>query len=244
MDELSDAELDETGPERTCIVTRHKGSPDDMIRFVAAPDGAVVPDLKRRLPGRGVWVTAQATVVAEAVRKGAFARGLRTKVIASPALADDVDALLERDALQFFSLANKAGLVVTGFAKVEKAVAGTERIIGLVHANDAGEDGVRKMGQVLLRRYGDAAMAIPRVGLFTSSQLDLALGRTNVIHAALKTGAAANAFLARSRRLSLYRGLSGPGSTGDAGDRQGAGPQHGSVSDGMASGLGPGIRSE
>jgi predicted RNA-binding protein YlxR (DUF448 family) len=244
MDELSDADLDETGPERTCIVTRRKGPPDDMIRFVAAPDGTVVPDLKRRLPGRGVWVTAEATVVAEAVKKGAFARGLRAKVTASPALAGELDALLERDALQFFSLANKAGLLVTGFAKVEKAVAGTERVIGLVHASDAGEDGIRKMGQVLLRRYGDAARTIPRVGLFASSQLDLALGRTNVIHAALKTGAAADAFLARSRRLALYRGLSGPGSSGDAEESQSAGPQHGPGADGMASGLGPGIRSE
>ena len=77
MDELDDAELDETGPERTCVVTRRKGQPDDMIRFVAAPDGTVVPDLKRKLPGRGVWVTASAATVAEAVKKGSFARGLR-----------------------------------------------------------------------------------------------------------------------------------------------------------------------
>ena len=244
MDELSDADLDETGPERTCIVTRRKGSPDEMIRFVASPDGTVVPDFRRRLPGRGVWVTAEAKAVAEAVRKGAFSRGLRMKVAASPTLAAEVDALMERDALQFFSLANKAGVVVTGFAKVEKTVAGTERIGCLVHASDAGEDGIRKMGQVMLRRYGDAALAIPRIELFVSGQLDLALGRTNVIHAALKTGAATNAFLSRSRRLASYRGLSGPGSAGGAEDRQGAEPQHGSVSDGMASGLGPGIRSE
>ena len=90
MVELTDAELDENGPERTCIVTRAKGTPDQMIRFVAAPDGTVTPDLKKRLPGRGVWVTATAKAVAEAVKKGSFARGLRAKVIVSPALAQEV----------------------------------------------------------------------------------------------------------------------------------------------------------
>jgi len=205
MVELTDAELDESGSQRTCIVTRRKGSPEEMIRFVAAPDGAVVPDLKRKLPGRGVWVTAQAAQVADAVRKGLFARALRGKAQASATLADEVDALLERDALQTFSLANKAGAVVTGFAKVEKAVADQE-VAGLVHARDAGADGVRKLGQALNRAFGAKGAEVPQVRLFVSDQLDLALGRSNVVHAALKTGPAASAFLTRALRLSQYRG--------------------------------------
>jgi len=242
--ELTDAELDETGPERTCIVTRAKGSPDHMIRFVAAPDGTVTPDLKRRLPGRGVWVTATAKAVAEAVKKGAFARGLRAKVAASPALAGEVEALLERDALQYLSLVNKAGLVVTGFAKVEKLIAGEAAIAGMVHAVDAGDDGVRKMGQALSRRYGEAAAAIPRAILFASGQMDLALGRANVIHAALKTGPAAQAFFARARRLSLYRGASEPGLAMNVDDKQDVGSNPDLALDDMANGLGPGIRNE
>ncbi len=242
--ELTDAELDETGPERTCIVTRAKGSPDQMIRFVASPDGVVTPDLKRRLPGRGVWVTATAKAVAEAVKKGAFARGLRAKATASPALAEEVDALLERDALQYLSLVNKAGLVVTGFAKVEKLVAGGSEIAGMVHAVDAGDDGVRKMGQVLSRRYGEAAATVPRAILFASGQMDLALGRANVIHAALKTGPAAEAFFSRARRLSLYRGASDPGLAMNGEDKQGVGSQSDPAVNDVANGLSPGIRSE
>ena len=244
MDDLTDAELDETGPERTCIVSRVKGSPDQMIRFVAAPDGTVTPDLKKRLPGRGVWVTATAKAVAEALKKGAFARGLRAKVSASPALADEVGALLERDALQYLSLVNKTGLVVTGFAKVEKAVASAAEIAGMLHATDAGDDGVRKMGQVLSRRYGEAADRIPRVILFASSQMDLALGRANVIHAALKTGPAAEAFLSRARRLALYRGAPDPVLAADAKGKQGDGSERDPASNDMANGLGPGIRNE
>jgi predicted RNA-binding protein YlxR (DUF448 family) len=241
--ELTDAELDESGPERTCIVTRAKGSPDQMIRFVAAPDGTVTPDLKRRLPGRGVWVTATAKAVAAAVKKGAFARGLRAKVTASAALAEEVDALLARDALQYLSLVNKAGLVVTGFAKVEKLIAGEAPIAGMIHAVDAGDDGVRKMGQLLSRRYGEAA-AVPRAILFASGQMDLALGRANVIHAALKTGPAAQAFFARARRLSLYRGASESGLAMNGDDKQDVGSELDPAVNDVANGLGPGIRNE
>jgi predicted RNA-binding protein YlxR (DUF448 family) len=197
--------MDERGPERTCIVTRRKGSPEAMLRFVVGPDGQVVPDLRRRLPGRGVWVTAAAGMVAEAQRKGAFARGFRRAVTVSPTLAADVGALMEREALQALSLANKAGSVITGFAKVEAEIA-AHRIAGLVHARDGGEDGVRKLTQALLRHHGEAALGWPRVRLFDSGQLDLALGRTNVIHAALKTGAASDSFLSRSHALAVYRG--------------------------------------
>lgn len=201
---VEDDVMDERGPERTCIVTRRKGAPDAMIRFVVGPEGQVVPDLRRRLPGRGVWVTPSAQIVAQAQRKGAFARAFRKPVTVSPTLAAEVEALMERDALQALSLANKAGAVVTGFAKVEAEIA-AHRIAGLVHARDGGEDGVRKLTQALLRHHGEAALGWPRVRLFGSDQLDLALGRTNVIHAALKTGAASDSFLSRSHALSVYR---------------------------------------
>lgn len=196
----------ETGPERTCIVTRTKGSPEDMIRFVVGPGAIVVPDIRRKLPGRGVWVTARADRVKEAVKRHAFARGFKAKVVASEALAIETEALLTRDCLQALSIANKAGQVVTGFGKVEETIA-TGHVAGLIHASESGADGLRKLGQSLRRRFGEDAVR-PRIELFRSDQLDLALGRANVIHAALIMGAASEAFLGRCRRLALYR--SGP----------------------------------
>jgi predicted RNA-binding protein YlxR (DUF448 family) len=234
--------MDERGPERTCIVTRHKGSPEAMMRFVVGPEGQVVPDLRRRLPGRGVWLTPSAATLALALRKGAFARGFRRAVTVSPTLVDEVDALLERDALQALSLANKAGSVTTGFAKVEAEIA-AHPVAGLVHARDGGEDGVRKLTQALLRHHGEAALGWPRVRSFDSSQLDLALGRTNVIHAALKTGAASDSFLSRSHALSVYRDGTALEQTGKSVSDAGAEPRHGTVTDDQ-SGHGPGIRHE
>jgi|SRR5208283_648682 len=193
----------EGSPERTCIVTRTKGLPEDMIRFVMGPGAIVVPDIGRKLPGRGVWVTARADRVAEAVKRQAFSRGFKTKVVASESLAAEIEALLTKDCLQALSMANKAGLVITGFAKVEQAIA-SRTVAGLIHAADCGADGMRKLGQDLRRCYG-SDQATPRVKLFSSDQLDLALGRTNVIHAALIEGSAAEGFLGRCRKLALYR---------------------------------------
>lgn len=174
-----------------------------MIRFVLGPGDAVVPDIRRKLPGRGVWITTSAALLAEAVKKQAFARGFRKKVVASENLAAEVEALLTKDCLQALSIANKAGLVAAGFGKTEEAIAGGS-VAGLIHASDGGADGVRKLGQGLRRRFGEGD-ARQRIALFRSDQLDLALGRANVIHAALLPGAASEAFLGRCRKLAMYR---------------------------------------
>ncbi len=193
---------DENGPERTCIVTRAKGAPDTMIRFVAGPDHVVVPDIRRRLPGRGVWVTASEPLVAEAVKRQAFSRGLKMKVLAPPDLSQSVGELLAADALQSLAMANKAGAVTVGFAKVETAL--KAGVAALIHASDAAPDGVRKL-EATRRRLASGASATMSIKVFSGEQLDLALGRTNVIHVALAAGPAGLAFLTRCRRLMQYR---------------------------------------
>lgn len=193
----------EAGPERTCIVTRQKGLPEDMIRFVIGPGTIVVPDIRRKLPGRGVWVTAHAESVAEAVRRRAFARSFKTQVKAAETLPAEIDGLMTTDCLQSLAMANKAGQVVTGTAKVEEAIA-TGTILVLVHASDGSSDGKRKLDG-RLHKATQGTRCEPPIELFRSDQLDLALGRTNVIHAALVPGSASRAFLARCRKLSLYR---------------------------------------
>jgi len=198
---------EERGPIRTCIVTRAERQPEEMIRFVLAPDGTVTPDIRRRLPGRGVWVTASAEVVAQASKRRAFDRGFKGKAVVPDDLAGLVDRLMEADCLQGLSLANKAGLVTTGFAKVEAAIAAGETI-AILHATDGGQDGKRKIGQALRRRFG--AEAPPEMECFGSAQLDLALGRTNVIHAALRAGPASAALLESMKRLQVYRSAATP----------------------------------
>lgn len=203
-------EWDERPPKkadatRTDIVSREARPVSELIRFVEAPDGSVVPDLKRDLPGRGVWVEARCEAVDRAVQRRLFARAFRKAVEVAPDLGARLDGLMAKQALGTFGLARKAGLVVTGFAKVEAAVA-RERLAGLVHAAEAGSDGVDKLAAALRRRFG-GEIGCPVVRIFTGAQLDLALGRSNVIHAALLAGRASETFLERARALARYRGL-------------------------------------
>jgi uncharacterized protein len=195
---------DAAGSERTCIVTGTKDAPEAMLRFALAPDGSVVPDIRRKLPGRGVWTLLSFQAVSRAAAKQAFSRAFRAKAAAPASLAEMVDALLERDALQSLSIANKAGLVVAGAFKVDSAIE-AGGVAALIQASDGAADGAAKRAQAVRAKLGPEADDVTRVDLFASRQLDLALGRANVIHAALKHGAASSAFLARVDRLRRYR---------------------------------------
>ncbi len=199
---------EEKGPERTCVVSGLKGSPETMLRFALSGEGAVVPDIRQKLPGRGVWTRLSRAVVRQAAAKQAFSRGFRASVRAGADLADEVDGLLEQDALRFLSLVNKAGLVTIGGAKVEAAIraaASKGNLAALIQASDGARDGASKLQKLLDGVLGDLGKSVARINLFNSRQLDLALGRTNVIHAALTAGPASAAFLAKVARLILYR---------------------------------------
>lgn len=204
---LETAEQDETQSEqaeavRRCVVTRSSRPKDELIRFVLGPDGTIVPDLKQKLPGRGVWLTAAHDTVAEAVKRKAFGRALKAEAKAPDALADQLDKLLAEAALASFAMANKAGAVVFGHSKAEEALA-KGRVLALLHAKDASEDGCRKLdGKAKAATEG---RGIPAVCTFNSDELSLATGRTNVIHAALIKGGATRKFLAAASRLERYR---------------------------------------
>jgi uncharacterized protein len=169
-----------------------------MIRFVADRNGAVVPDLERKLPGRGAWVAARRSLVAEAARRGAFARSLKAKVAVPADLPGTVEGLLERSALDALSRAGKAGLVAAALAEARAALAGG-RAVALLRPCDAADRGLeRPVGP----GCGDQPATIEA---FTTAQLDLALGRPNVVNAALLTGRASETFLERWRILESFR---------------------------------------
>lgn len=188
--------------ERTCIVTRRAMPVDGLIRFVVAPDGSVVADLRRRLPGRGVWVTASARAVETAEKRKLFGRAFDAPAAVAPGLAGRVRDGLVEAATGALSLARKAGAVVAGFAKVEAALQ-REPVIALVHAAEAAEDGVARLDRIARARFGKD---FPIVRLFGAEQLDLAFGRTNVIHAALLAGPAGNNVLRRIEALAGFLG--------------------------------------
>jgi uncharacterized protein len=192
------------GMERTCALTRELKPVAEMIRFVVGPDGDVVPDVKRKLPGRGIWITGTRAALEDAVKRNVFARGFKRDVRTAGDLAARVEPLLERALLDALAIAAKAGLAVAGFAKVEAAIE-RDDVAALIHATDAAGDGTRKLDAVLHRKMPEKSREIPIIMLLTGAQLDLALHRPNVVHAALLAGPGSETFLARAARLQRFR---------------------------------------
>src|SRR5262249_42730020 len=213
---LADPDLDH-GPRkekaatvRMCAVSRKVRPIDELIRFVVSPEGWVIADIKRRLPGRGLWISASRQAVAEAVRRHQFGKGFKRDVRVASTLAADTEELLARSAVEALAIAAKAGQVVSGFAKVEAALIARRRgtaIRALIHAAGGAADGIRKLEALARQNAGNHGESpeIATVTALTSAELDLALGRSNVIHAALLAGPASKTFLSRSQTLVRYR---------------------------------------
>ena len=186
-------------PERMCVVTRESGSEETRIRFARSPDGVVVPDLQRKLPGRGVWVSLARDKVAEAVKRQAFARGFGEACQIDVDMPQRISVLLRGQVISHLSLARKAGEAVCGATKVEEALA-KGRVRVLLHAADGSVDGIRKIS----RSAGAATLVC---NLLQSSEMDLAFGRANVIHAAITAGGLAERMVYFIQRMADYDGL-------------------------------------
>ncbi len=159
MTQAADSAQVVTGPLRTCIVTGETMAPERMIRFVVGPEGDVVPDLARRLPGRGMWLKAERAIVEQAVAKKAFARAARAAVKAAADLPQRIERLLLDRVLEDLSRARRAGRAVAGFVKVEQMIG--QRRVGLaLVASEADGDGLAKLkaSGVTIERLGDAAL--------------------------------------------------------------------------------------
>jgi predicted RNA-binding protein YlxR (DUF448 family) len=198
-----------------CALTRQVRPVDELIRFVVAPSGNVVADLKRKLPGRGLWISGSRTALRDAVKRGIFSKGFRRDVRLPATFADDTERLMVSGAIEALAMAAKAGQTVAGFAKVENALKRGEAA-ALIHASDGAADGIRKLDGLI----GRGALTLsdgfdgefPVITVLTSAELDLALGRANVIHAALLAGPAGKTFLSRCHALARFR-ANAPGET-------------------------------
>lgn len=186
-----------------CIVSREPGPEALRIRFARSPEGQVVPDLLRKLPGRGVWTSLDRKAVAEAVKRKAFSRGFAAECHVADDMPEQVGQLLRRQAVSHLSLARKAGEAVQGFTKVEEALRkGPVRL--LFHAVEAAQDGAQKLDRL-------AQPGTLKCSLFRSDEMDLAFGRANVIHAAVAAGGIADRLVQMIQRMARYEGLDFPG---------------------------------
>jgi predicted RNA-binding protein YlxR (DUF448 family) len=182
--------------ERRCIVSGETAPQAGLVRFVVGPGDVIVPDIRGKLPGRGLWVSARRDMVEVACARNAFSRAARRKVSVPDGLPALIESQLVSGCLSLLGLARRAGELVAGFEKVKGWLQSGAASV-LVTASDAAEDGRRKLRGL--------AAGLPEVDLFTSDQLSLALGRGNVIHAALRNGGLARRFLGDVEMLAGYR---------------------------------------
>lgn len=213
------------GQTRLCAVLRQELAPDDLIRFVPSPDGIIVPDLARRLPGRGVWLSCSREIVAKAVNTKAFQRSLKQAIKIPDDLPDLIERLLFKRVMESLALTNKAGLVCSGYAKVDAAIIGQD-IIALLEARNGSVDGRSKLSRKYQAIEAERGRSAEIISCLAIEDLSLALGRSNVVHAALSKGALTEKFIREAKRLERYR-RSAPGDKTTATAPQAAKVKHG-----------------
>ncbi len=181
---------------RRCLVTREVLPRERLLRFVLDPEGCVRPDPDARLPGRGMWLSADRNVVNKAVARNLFARAARAPARVEVDLVEQIERLLARRALDSLGLARRAGEVAVGFEQVRLSLrAGTAAV--LVAATDAAADGRRKLRGL--------APQLPLITAFTSTELGAALGRESLMHVAVARGGLAQRLLRDVERLAGFR---------------------------------------
>jgi predicted RNA-binding protein YlxR (DUF448 family) len=183
------------GPERKCIATGEVQPKHGLIRFVIGPEGQIAPDLAEKLPGRGIWVSADRAALDKAAQKRLFSRAARQAVTVPDGLTDHVETLLAARVVNLISLARKSGGAVCGYEKVKSKLTGEEAQV-LIQASDGSERGKSKLSTPY---RGDF------IGWLTAAELGQAFGRQTVIHAALDAGGLSKRVVEDAARLKGLR---------------------------------------
>jgi uncharacterized protein len=200
-DEMTREDETSSGRERRCIVTGETLPDAERVRFVVGPDSAIYPDIEETLPGRGIWVKAERAAVEKAVAKNLFSRAAKAEVKADAGLADLVERLLIRRMTGDLGLARKSGALVFGFDNVARALSEKRPPAALIEASDGSDDGRRKLRNAALNQGLNPHF----IYTLSSAELALALGRENVIHAAVKPGRLAERLILEAARLEGFR---------------------------------------
>ena len=196
---MDDADYD--GRERRDIVSGEVMPENRLIRFVADPDGAIVPDVAAKLPGRGIWVEASKVAIDKAVEKKLFTRAAKAQVSATADLAERAEKALVARMLGDLGLARRSGALVLGFDNVLRGLESAKPPKALIEALDGSRDGKRKLYASAHRLELNCVV----IESLTSAELGLALGRENVIHAAVQPGGLADRLILDAERLCGFR---------------------------------------
>ncbi len=204
MKPRQDVHTKTTDPERKCIATGDVQPKHGLIRFVVGPDNTIVPDISEKLPGRGIWVSADRTALETAVAKKLFSRGAKAQVTVPDGLVAQVERLLVDRTVNMISLARKSGDAVSGYEKVKDWLSKEVARI-LIQSSDGSTRGKSKLSTPYGGKY---------IGWLTSDELGRAFGRETVIHCALASGGLTQRVVDEAQRLRGVRVGNGEKHTG------------------------------
>lgn len=192
---------DEAMRERKCIVSGEVMPEDRLIRFVVSPEGEVVPDVAATLPGRGIWVSATRDALTTASKRNLFAKAAKGQVKVASDIAEKVEVQLVARMQADLGMARRSGQIVTGFDSVQREIQSSAPPALIVEASDGSADGKRKLFGAGHAR----GLKIETIECLTSAEISVAVGRENVIHAALKSGRLQERLSFDAKRLSGFR---------------------------------------
>jgi predicted RNA-binding protein YlxR (DUF448 family) len=178
-------------PERKCIATGEVQPKYGLIRFVVGPEDTIYPDVTGKLPGRGIYVSADREALEQAVKKKLFSRGAKQQVKIPDDLVDEVERQMSRRVVDLIAMSRKAGSAVAGYEKV-KAWLQSEEALVLIQSSDGSGRGKSKLSTP---HYGSY------IGWLTADELGLAFGRQTVIHGALSSGGLTKRVVEEAQRL-------------------------------------------
>ena len=201
-DEAADGRM-AASRERRCILSGTVLPEGRLVRFAVGPDAQIVPDVEAKLPGRGMWLSATRFAVDTAVAKKLFSKAVKMAVHADPTLAALVEERLVASIGGSLGIARRAGALILGFDQVDEALRSAHPPVVVIEASDAAPDGSRKLRGAAIAK-GIAPFVL---GALSNAELSLALGRENVVHAALKSGRIAERLIFDAGRLAGFRPL-------------------------------------
>ena len=181
--------------ERKDIVSGQVMDSKDLLRFTVTPDNQVIPDFKKRLPGKGIYVAGSLSALKVAIAKNLFAKAAKRNVRVNDGLIPMVEAILKKKGLEAICLAKKAGALLTGFEKVSEAVKKGKAAF-ILEAGDAGADGHEKMLSL--------AKGLDVFVLYDVEELDKALDKVNTVHMAFLKSDMAKMVYNEFKRLNSF----------------------------------------
>ncbi|MDX2493877.1 MAG: DUF448 domain-containing protein [Desulfuromusa sp.] len=186
----------EKGPQRTCVACRQTKDKNQLVRYVVAPDGAVLVDYRQRLPGRGAYTCFTAECLRDAVKKNSFQRCFKVPnySVDTTQLMQQLIMAVEQKITNLIGMSRKSGQLISGSNMIIDALRKKSSIALVIIADDI-SSGIGSKIEGLAKRE-DIATA----HLYNKQMIGQMIGKEERSVIAVQNGLLADSLLNELRR--------------------------------------------